>query len=229
MFLIYYSWYLLYSIGQGAWTLMVVAWALGESGRPLADLAQWKAAVWQFPDHDFHGQQVDSKQRGTRLHNQPLATPSRLERATTTTQDYETASCNQGWIFFFFEATGRAKRPLQEFIKAKWVLWIFIILGVAKRKTQNFILLSIHLGHRWVIMVKEHVYYSWRRRTVWVQTEESCYLLADKFVKALFTYCRIHLNLHVLEWIGVEFSSSSTSIHPNTCELMRMRLHPNKA
>jgi len=132
-------------------------------------------------------------------------------------------------FFFFFEATGRAKRPLQEFIKAKWVLWIFIILGVAKRKTQNFILLSIHLGHRWVIMVKEHVYYSWRRRTVWVQTEESCYLLADKFVKALFTYCRIHLNLHVLEWIGVEFSSSSTSIHPNTCELMRMRLHPNKA
>ena len=33
----------------------------------------------------------------------------------------------------------------------------------------------------------------------------------------------------MLEWIGVEFSSSSTPIHPNTCGLMRIRLHPNKA
>jgi len=33
----------------------------------------------------------------------------------------------------------------------------------------------------------------------------------------------------VLEWIGVEFSSGSTPIYPNTCGLMRIRLHPNKA
>jgi len=32
-----------------------------------------------------------------------------------------------------------------------------------------------------------------------------------------------------LEWIGVEFSSSSTPIHTNTCGVMRIRLHPNKA
>jgi len=32
-----------------------------------------------------------------------------------------------------------------------------------------------------------------------------------------------------VDWIGVKFSSSSTSIHLNTCGLMRIRLHPNKA
>ena len=50
-----------------------------------------------------------------------------------------------------------------------------------------------------------------------------------KITKALFGCCRIHLNPHALEWIGVEFSSSSTPIHPNTCGLMRIRLHPNNA
>jgi hypothetical protein len=30
-----------------------------------------------------------------------------------------------------------------------------------------------------------------------------------------------------LGWIGMKFSSSSTLIHPNTCGLMRIRLHPN--
>jgi hypothetical protein len=47
--------------------------------------------------------------------------------------------------------------------------------------------------------------------------------------KALFGCCRIHLNPHVLESIGVEFSLSSTPIHTNTCGLMQIRLHPNKA
>jgi len=33
----------------------------------------------------------------------------------------------------------------------------------------------------------------------------------------------------VLGWIGVEFSLSSTPIHPNTCGFIRIQLHPNKA
>ena len=36
---------------------------------------------------------------------------------------------------------------------------------------------------------------------------------------ALFGCCRIHFNPCVLVWIGVEFSSSSTPIHLNTCGL----------
>ena len=36
----------------------------------------------------------------------------------------------------------------------------------------------------------------------------------------LFGYCRIYLNPHVLEWIGVEFNSSSTLTHPNICGLI---------
>ena len=60
--------------------------------------------------------------------------------------------------------------------------------------------------------------------------EKVSYLLQlDNLFEALFGCCRIHLNPHVLEWIGVEFSSSSTPIHPNTYGLMRIRLHPNKA
>jgi len=38
--------------------------------------------------------------------------------------------------------------------------------------------------------------------------------------KALFGCCRIYFNPCVLVWIDVEFSSSSTSIHLNTCGLM---------
>jgi hypothetical protein len=45
----------------------------------------------------------------------------------------------------------------------------------------------------------------------------------------LFGCCWIHFNPHVLGWIRVEFSSSSTPIHLNTCGLMRIWLHPNKA
>jgi hypothetical protein len=45
----------------------------------------------------------------------------------------------------------------------------------------------------------------------------------------LFGCCRLRLNPHVLEWIGVKFSSSSTLIHPSTCGLMRIRLNLNKA
>ena len=47
--------------------------------------------------------------------------------------------------------------------------------------------------------------------------------------QALFGCCRIHLNPHVLEWIEVEFSSSSTLTQLNTCGLIRISLHPNKA
>jgi len=47
-------------------------------------------------------------------------------------------------------------------------------------------------------------------------------------VKALFGCCRIHFNPYVLVWVEVEFSSSFTPIHLNTCGLMWIRLHPNK-
>ena len=45
----------------------------------------------------------------------------------------------------------------------------------------------------------------------------------------LFGCCRIHLNPHVLEWIGVEFSSISIPTHLNTYGLIRIRLHTNKS
>ena len=54
-------------------------------------------------------------------------------------------------------------------------------------------------------------------------------VLKSYITKALFGCCRIHLNPHVLEWIKVEFSLISTPTHPNTCGLMQIRLHPNKA
>ena len=41
--------------------------------------------------------------------------------------------------------------------------------------------------------------------------------------------CQIYLNPRVLKWIGVKFSLSFTLIHLNTCGLMRIWLHPNKA
>jgi hypothetical protein len=45
---------------------------------------------------------------------------------------------------------------------------------------------------------------------------------------ALFRCCWIHLNPHVLRWIEVKFSLSSTPTHPSTCGLMWIWLHPNK-
>ena len=53
--------------------------------------------------------------------------------------------------------------------------------------------------------------------------------IRDRIRLGLFGCRRIHLNPHVLEWIEMEFSSSSTLIHPNTCGWIRIRLHPNKA
>jgi hypothetical protein len=51
----------------------------------------------------------------------------------------------------------------------------------------------------------------------------------EKTLQALFGCCRIHFNPHVLGWIEVEFSLSSTPIQLNTYGLIRIRRHPNKA
>jgi hypothetical protein len=40
--------------------------------------------------------------------------------------------------------------------------------------------------------------------------------------------CRIHLNPHMLRWIGLEFSSCFTPIHPDTLVLRWVWQHPNK-
>ena len=53
--------------------------------------------------------------------------------------------------------------------------------------------------------------------------------LTKKAISTLFRCCRIHLNPLVLGWIGVEFSSSSILIHPNTYGLISIPLHANKA
>ena len=44
----------------------------------------------------------------------------------------------------------------------------------------------------------------------------------------MLSYDRIHLNPHVLGWIRVEISLSSTPVHHNTGGLMWIQLHPNK-
>ena len=55
------------------------------------------------------------------------------------------------------------------------------------------------------------------------------YLINTKIsASAMFGCCRIPRNPHVLEWIGMKFSSSFTPIHSNTRGLMLIRLHPNK-
>ena len=40
-----------------------------------------------------------------------------------------------------------------------------------------------------------------------------------KNLKALFGCSRIHINPHVLGWVGVELKLNSTPIHSNTCGL----------
>jgi len=59
-----------------------------------------------------------------------------------------------------------------------------------------------------------------------------CTPSADKLLPWVYPKvdCRpAFVDTHVLEWIGVKFSSSFTPIYPNTCGLMRIRLHLNNA
>ena len=47
--------------------------------------------------------------------------------------------------------------------------------------------------------------------------------------ESLFGCSRIHINPHVLRWIGVELELNSTPIHTNTHGLKKIRQHPKKA
>jgi hypothetical protein len=49
------------------------------------------------------------------------------------------------------------------------------------------------------------------------------------YFRSLFRCSRIRINPHVLRWIGVKFELNYTPIHPNSCGLRWIRLHPNKA
>jgi len=62
-----------------------------------------------------------------------------------------------------------------------------------------------------------------------VQGELSGFSSELQGTQALFGCSRIHINPHVLRWIGVKFELNSTPIHTNTHGLKWIRQHPNKA